>query len=93
MEVVVVVVVVTKFSKRRMIRAYVVLCCLTVANFVFLTLGPFFFTLCRVISQLVFLQFLKVGGVLKMIFSALSPGGGPNFREDTIKKRQTFKVE
>ena len=37
-------------------------------------------------------HFLKVGGALKMILFALSPGGGPDCLEDTVKKRQTFKV-
>ena len=60
-----------------MIMAYVVLCCLTVAKFVFPTLGPFF-SLCHVISWLIFIRFLKVGGVLEMIFFALLPGGSPN---------------
>ena len=47
--IVIVVVVVSGLSKRRMIMTYVVLCCLTVAKFVFPTLGPFF-SLCHVIS-------------------------------------------
>ena len=50
-------------------------------------------SLCHVISRLIFIRFLKVGGVLEMIFFALLPGSGPNLLEDTVKKWQTFKVK